>query len=191
MPENKQYGEKVDTIRTWEKQEKNNIQLDGMRPWEKTLAIIKRHWIVLVQVCLYFLFGVLMTIVVYIFVQSIWVHLGMLIFWMIYSIFLYIQWIDHELDMYFITNNRIIWVEQIGFLNRRVSECNLWQVQEVGSHTKWLLANLFNYGTVKIQTAWNATNFHMTYAPLPLINSRKILNIVDDYRDKQADHSDL
>ena len=86
--------------------------------------------------------------------------------------------------MYVITDNRIIWVEQIGFLNRKVSECNLWQVQEVWSHTKGLLANLLNYGTVKIQTAWNATNFHMSYSPLPLENSRKILNIVDNYRDE-------
>ena len=145
--------------------------------------VVKRHWIILVILWLYFLFWFLVTIWIYLFVANAWTHMWVVIFWMMYSIFLYIQWLDHELDMYVITNNRIIWVEQISFLNRKVSECNLWQVQEVGSHTKGLLANLLNYWTVKIQTAWNATNFAMSYSPKALENSRSILNIVDEYRD--------
>lgn len=159
------------------------IKLKNMRPWEKTLMLVKRHWIILVVLGIYFLFGVAMTILIYVFGNNWWTHFWVVIFWMIYSIFLYIQWLDHELDMYVITNNRIIWVEQISFLNRRVSECNLWQVQEVGSHTKWLLANLLNFWTVKISTAWNWRNFSMTYCPEALDNSRSILNIVDNYRD--------
>lgn len=145
--------------------------------------VVKRHWIILVVLWLYFLFWFLVTIWIYVFMTNAWTHMWVVIFWMIYSIFLYIQWLDHELDMYVITNNRIIWVEQISFLNRKVSECNLGQVQEVGSHTKGLLANLLNYWTVNIQTAWNATNFSMSYSPNALENSRSILNIVDEYRD--------
>ncbi len=85
--------------------------------------------------------------------------------------------------MYIITNNRIIWVEQIAFLNRTVSECNLWQVQEVNSRTKWFFANILNYWTILIQTAWNAQTLRMDFAPDSLQKSRKILNIVDAYRD--------
>ncbi len=166
-----------------------DIKLKNMRPWEETLMVVKRHWIILVMLWLYFLFGFLVTIGIYTFISNAWTHMWVVIFWMIYSIFLYIQWLDHELDMYVITNNRIIWVEQISFLNRKVSECNLWQVQEVGSHTKWLLANLLNYWTVKIQTAWNATNFAMSYSPNALDNSRSILNIVDAYRDEHWNKS--
>lgn len=88
--------------------------------------------------------------------------------------------------MFVITNNRIVWVEQKSFLNRAVTECNLGQVQEVNSITKGLFANIFNYGTISIQTAGNMTNLEMTFAPLPLIQSRKILNIVDHYRDKHS-----
>ena len=160
-----------------------DIKLKNMRPWEKTLMVIKRHWIILVKLWSFVVLGFLLTVLIYIFWNNGWTHITAIIFWMMYSIFLYVQWLDHELDMYIITNNRIVWVEQIAFLNRKVSECNLWQVQEVGSHTKGLLANLLNYGTVKIQTAWNATNFAMDYSPHPLENSRSILNVVDSYRD--------
>ncbi|MDQ7008900.1 MAG: PH domain-containing protein [Candidatus Gracilibacteria bacterium] len=163
----------------------NHIKLDDMRPGEKPIMIVKRHWIILVKLFSYFLLGLLFTTMFYIFGNYAWAHLLVIIFWMIYSIFLYIEWLNHELDLYIITNNRIIGVDQVGFLNRKVSECNLGQVQEVGNQTKGLLANLLNYGTIKIQTAGNATNFVMDMAPLPIEHSRRILNEVDKYRDAQ------
>ena len=85
--------------------------------------------------------------------------------------------------MYVVTNNRIIWVEQISFLNRTISEANLWQVQEVNSKTKGFFANILNFWTLSIQTAWNKTTLIMWFVPDVLQQARKILNIVDDYRD--------
>lgn len=161
----------------------DSIKLKDMRPGEKPIMIIKRHWIILVKLWLYFLGWIFATSMFYVFWNYAWAHLLVIIFWMIYSIFLYIEWLNHELDLYIITNNRIIWVDQVWFLDRKVSECNLWQVQEVWNQTKWLLANLLNYWTITIQTAWNATNFTMDIAPFPIENSRKILNEVDKYRD--------
>lgn len=87
--------------------------------------------------------------------------------------------------MYVVTNNRIIGIEQISFLNRVVSECNLGQVQEVNSSTKWLFSNLFNYGTLSIQTAGKWSNFIMEFCPDVLENARKVLNVVDHYRDEE------
>lgn len=164
-----------------------DIKLDDMRPWEKPIMLVKRHWIILMKLFWFFLLWIILTIIFYSFLPSIWANLITVCFWMIWLIFLYIEWMDHELDMYIITNNRIIWVDQVWFLNRKVSECNLWQVQEVWNQTKWLLANLLNYGTIKIQTAWSATNFIMDFSPSPIENSRKILNEVDKYRDNEKE----
>ena len=164
-----------------------DIKLKDMRPWEKPVMLIKRHWIILVKLFSYFLLWIIFTIIFFAFLPSLWANLTSICFWMIWSIFLYIEWMDHELDMYIITNNRIIWIDQVWFLNRKVSECNLWQVQEVWNQTKWLLANLLNYWTITIQTAWNATNFTMAFSPKPIENSRKILNEVDKYRDSEKE----
>lgn len=87
--------------------------------------------------------------------------------------------------MYVVTDNRVIWIEQIAFLDRAVSECNLWQVQEVNSKTSWLFANILNYWTLSIQTAWNKTTLQMDFCPDSMQAARKILNVVDDYRDSQ------
>lgn len=163
--------------------EVNKIKLKDLRPSEKPLMLIKRHWIIILKLWLYFFGWIFVTLIIYIFWNYAWVHLLVIIFWMIYSIFLYVEWLNHELDLYIITNHRIIWVDQVWFLDRKVSECNLWQVQEVWNQTKWFLANILNYWTITIQTAWNATNFIMEMAPTPIENSRKILNEVDKYRD--------
>ena len=160
------------------------LQLENMRPWEDVQIVIKRHWIVFVFIWLYFLFWVTTSISLFAFFWfQIWLYFVLILFWMMFLVFLYVDWLNHELDMFIITNNRIIGLDQISFLNRNISECNLGQVQEVNAQTKWLLANIFNYWLVTIQTAWNISNFEMSYVPNAIQNSRKILNIVDHYRD--------
>ena len=162
------------------------LQLKNLRPWEKVKMVIKRHWIVYVILGFVFLAWILFSIITYaVFWADILINLTNIVFWLFFSILIFIKWLDHELDMYVITNNRIIWVEQVAFLNRTVTECNLWQVQEVNSRTKWLYANLLNYWTLTILTAWNATNMQMEFSPHSMQQARKILNVVDEYRDKQ------
>lgn len=86
--------------------------------------------------------------------------------------------------MYVVTNKRIIGIDQVSFLDRQVSECSLKDIQEVNSSTKWLFANLLNYGSLTIQTAWTVSNFHMRIVPDPLQCARQVLNIVDHTKKK-------
>lgn len=161
------------------------MKMENMRPWEKMLMTIRRHWIVYVFLGVYFLSAVILSIVLFaIFWFNTLTNISIIVLWLFFSLFLYIEWLNHELDMYVVTNNRVIWIDQISFLNRTVSECNLWQVQEVNSRTSWLLANIFNYWTLSIQTAWNKTTLRMDFSPNAIQWARKVLNIVDDYRDK-------
>jgi len=67
--------------------------------------------------------------------------------------FLYISWLNHELDLFVITNNRVICIEQKSFLNRAVGECTLDKIQEVSIETKGFFANVLDYGTVTLKTA--------------------------------------
>ena len=164
---------------------KNNedwITLAGMSPWEEVEFVLRRHWIMYFYLFIRFLIAILISSVA-LMVNNVLIHIFLIIFWMWFWIYIYIAWLNHELDLFVITNNRIVWVEQIAFLNRIVSECNLWQVQEVNSQTKWILSNILNYWLITIQTAWNTSNFEMDWAPNAMRSSRKILNIVDHYRD--------
>lgn len=166
------------------------LQLENMRNWEKILMVVKRHWIVFVMLWIYFFLAIITSIILYAILNfNALTHMLNIVFWLIFSLFLYIEWLNHELDMYVVSNNRIIWIEQISFLNRAVSECNLWQVQEVNSKTSGLFANLLNYWTLSIQTAWNKTTLQMDFCPDSMQEARKILNVVDDYRDSNQSNN--
>lgn len=163
------------------------VQLKELRPWEKISFVIKRHWIVFLMLGFYFLWWLTLTIILFVlFWFHIAVNLIVIIFWMFFALFLYIEWLNHELDMYVVTNNRIIFIEQKSFLDRAKTECNLWQVQEVNSNTKWLFANLLWYWNLSVVTAWSTQNLDMWFAPDSLWQARKILNIVDVYRDSHS-----
>ncbi|MFK7779748.1 MAG: PH domain-containing protein [Candidatus Gracilibacteria bacterium] len=159
------------------------LALRNLKKGEKILIVVKRHWIIFAMLGVFFAIGLVVSIILFIILGfSLLGSLTNIVFWLFFSVFLYIKWLNHELDMYIISNNRVIGIDQISFLNRTVSECNLGQVQEVNSKTSGLFANILNYGTLSIQTAGNQTNLKMDFAPDSMHAARKILNIVDDYR---------
>lgn len=155
-----------------------------LKEWENIEMVVRRHWIVYIQLGIYALLwlSVTSTLFWFFWFDSFFINMTIVLFWMMFLIFLYIEWLNHELDLFIITPSRIIWVEQLSFLNRTISECPIAQVQEVNAKTKGLLSNLLNFWTLLIQTAWNASNFEVEYAPDVINTSRKILNIVDKYR---------
>lgn len=160
------------------------IKLDNLRSWEKVDIVIRRHWIAFVFLAVYALGWVVLSCIVLGVLG--WIASSVLIlsaFWMYYLLFLYVSWINYELDVFILTNNRIVCVEQKTFLNRTVWETTLDKVQEVSIETKWLLANLFNFGTLKIMTSGSTPSFDMPFSPDPMRSSRYINNLVDRYRD--------
>ncbi len=106
---------------------------------------------------------------------------------MFFTLFIYVYWVDNELDFYIITNERIIAIEQLSFLNRTVRECSLEQVQEVNGFARGLLENILNFWCVTIRTASDISEFNMQIAPEPLENARIILNIIQEYKGTHRD----
>lgn len=157
-----------------------------MLPWEEVFMVIKKHWIAYFILWFYFIIWVIITIILFL---ILWFNFNIIliniVFWQFLSIFLFIEWLNFELDMYVVTNNRVIWIEQVSFLNRTVTECNLWQVQEVNSKTTWLFWNLLGFWTLSVQTAWNMTTLKMNLCPDSMQTARKMLNIVYDYRENE------
>lgn len=167
------------------------LELQGMRPGEKVEVVLRRHWIIYVMLFVYFFLFLVFTLVLFYFFGTHPLNLiSMTVMWLYLCLFLYMEWLNHELDLFVITNNRVIWIEQVSFLDRSVSECNLGQVQEVNANTKGFFSNMLNYGTVRIQTAWATANMVMAYVPDPLVSQRKVLNIVDAYRDAHDPRGD-
>ncbi|NCP76952.1 PH domain-containing protein [Candidatus Gracilibacteria bacterium] len=157
------------------------------RPDEELKLVLKRHWIVYMYLGFYALFLVISSIILVMYHSSVFSFISgdifsvfLIIYWSAYLLFLYVTWVNNELDLFVITDQRIRGIEQISFLNRTISECSLDDVKEVNAQTKGLLENLFNFGTVSLHTASENSNFVMHFAPAPIDNASIIRNVIQN-----------
>jgi len=144
---------------------------------EKIVKIIHRHWFdVLQQFFISFvLIGALILgfIIMPSFFQFenseeykilLFIESGAAIFIWIY---MFLIWIDYYLDVWVITTERIINIEQKGLFVRHVSELKLVKIQDVTTEVEGFLPTLLNYGDVHIQTAADQVRFIFRSVPDP------------------------
>lgn len=82
---------------------------------------------------------------------------GYLLFiWLLF----FFSMVDYALDLWVITDRRIIDVRQSGFFSRTVAEQNISRIQDVSSNTSGFWPTIFKYGNVSIQTAGQQGKFH-------------------------------
>lgn len=77
-------------------------------------------------------------------------YLGwVLLHWMAIANF----WTDHYLDLWAITNRRIVAIEQTGFFNRFLSSFRLERLQDMNISVVGIIPTLLNFGRIEAQTA--------------------------------------
>lgn len=80
----------------------------------------------------------------------------------------FVVWTHYYLDLWVITDRRIIAVEQIHFFNRTVGIFRLERLQDIEFSVKGLIQTFFNFGTLSAQTAGHMeANFRSTGMPNP------------------------
>jgi hypothetical protein len=80
-----------------------------------------------------------------------------------------------------VTDKNVVQIIQNGLLNKRVSQLSLANVEDVTSQQKGILANIFGYGILNIETAGEQTNFNFNYCPNPHRVAKIILHAKDDF----------
>jgi uncharacterized membrane protein YdbT with pleckstrin-like domain len=105
------------------------------------------------------------------------------VFIQVYILFLitslFIIWVLYYLNMYIVTNERIVDVDQKGLFAHHVSELNLEKVEDVTSEVNGILGHLFDYGTVYIQTAGTKERFDFENVPNPGHITKVILHLYE------------
>lgn len=74
----------------------------------------------------------------------------------------YLVWLDYHLDVWIMTNERLIDVEQKGVFRREVSSMRFERIQDITAEINGPLATFLKFGDVKVQTAGDATEFLIT-----------------------------
>jgi len=138
---------------------------------EKIIKVLHRHWFNLLQ---QFAGVILMTVVLFgvIFalprffpdmnenrdlqkVLSFLENLVTLFVW----IYIFFVWIEYYLDVFIISDKKIVDVEQKGLFIREVSELKYEKIQDVSVEVKGLIPTVLNYGDLYIQTAGEKERF--------------------------------
>lgn len=92
--------------------------------------------------------------------------------------------VDYYLDVYIITDERIVDIKQIGFFKREISELHLREVQDVSARVNGFFPTVFHFGDVVIQTAGERENFVFNAVPHPYQVAKKIA----DLHEAQIEH---
>lgn len=92
---------------------------------------------------------------------------------------LFIIWVLYYLNMYIVTDERIVDVDQKGLFSHHVSELNIEKIEDVTSEINGILGHIFDYGTVYIQTAGTKGRFDFENVPNPGQITKTILHLYE------------
>lgn len=139
---------------------------------EKTLAVLRQHWIVNVP---WILGAVVMLaatpLIKYLPLINMLPDNYRLVLTLGYLLLAYylvltslIKWFY---SVYIITDERIIDVDFLSLIYKKVSDIKIDRIQEISYHMSGLIEAFFNYGSIKIQTASEQPSVEFEYVPRP------------------------
>lgn len=116
--------------------------------------------------------------------SSIFSILSLIIFivWGTYSIYYWYIW---YFDVLVLTNKKAIIVDQKSIFEKKLKTASLSRIQDVTTDFKGIAENLFNYGTLLVQTAGEETGLKLIDIPHPQEIGRLILNLKDNEADDE------
>ncbi len=157
-----------------------NMKAIQIEEGERVLLTVRRHWFHIAVVGIFdLLVFMLCTIMVLVFSEMAVVggatdrHAHALAVFALACIGLvlwshfFAAWSDDWLDVWIITDRRIIDVEQKGFFVRQVSNFPLDRIQDVTGKTNGIFAMWLSFGDVRIQTASVSRDLNMRQVPFP------------------------
>ncbi len=112
-------------------------------------------------------------------VTGVAMRLGLSIYYLSMVLFLFHSFIDYYLDIWIVTNERIMNIEQEGLFSRTISELKLLQIQDVTSEIQGIVPTFLGYGSVYVQTAAEHSHFHFKEIPDPYRVAKEIMRLRD------------
>jgi len=71
----------------------------------------------------------------------------------------FLIWVDYYFDIWIITTERIVNIEQKGMFTRSVSELRFSKIQDITTEVTGFIPTILNFGDVKVQTAGEESEF--------------------------------
>lgn len=171
-----------------------------LEPGEKVIKVVRKHWFVLFAQVFGFVLLTMIPFAFYVlflelpenqFTQAVRFesHIGIFLFfsaaWFLLLIMAAaIAWTHYYLDLWTITDRRVIVIDQVRLFNREISSFRLERLQDITTRVNGIIATFLDFGTVEAQTASaNAHEFRGYGLPDP----RGIKALIQEMADKRME----
>jgi hypothetical protein len=74
-----------------------------------------------------------------------------------------------------VTSDSLTQISQTSLFNRQSSQLALVNIEDVTAEQNGILAHMFNYGVIRVETAGERSKFVFTYCPNPNFYAQQIL----------------
>jgi len=164
------------------------------KEYEKIELILKAHWLEFVPQVLLFLLLSAIPPGGYYFLSTFepellntqWLPLIFILggsaWYLFTALLLFTNFTDFFLDVWIVTNERVITIHQLGLFDRVVSEARLYQIQDVTSTVRGPFHSMFGFGNVIVETAGTKGQLIFNNIPNPTTVARRILELVEGDR---------
>lgn len=149
-----------------------------LNPDEKLIMIIRKHKIYYLKHALVLLFLFILPILLYLFlafnledlfnpiIDTLFIIISS-VYYLAILFFSLISWMNYYLDVWLVTNERIIEYEQKSPFHRETGELMLESIEDVSVRVEGIIPSIIKSGNVYVQTAGQAERFVFVDAPKP------------------------
>lgn len=95
---------------------------------------------------------------------------GLAVYLMILCLFSFFSWMDYYLDMWIVTEKRVINIDQQGLFSREISEVPMASIQDVTLDVTGIVETVLGFSRIQIQTAGER---EFTIQDIPHLNAVK------------------
>jgi len=160
----------------------------GQKNNEKILLVLHRHWFdILVQfLVVFFMIVILISSTIYLPIifpalrQKLAENLFLFVentFFIFTWVTFFLIWIDYYFDVWIVTDQRIVNIEQKGLFGRIVSELELEKIQDITTDVKGVIPTFLNYGNLFVKTAAEKERFIFKNIPDPYSVKDTLMNL--------------
>ena len=157
----------------------SELSFDGQREDEKVLFIFRRHILTARHGFVFLIFMIAVGIIPMILWQNdsrmFWVFLGCVIIGLFGLGYSYLLW---YFSIFIVTNERIRQITQKGLFKKTITDLWLDKIESISFNVPSVVAGIFNYGTILIQTG--VGDLVISQVPKPNKIHNKLQNITKE-----------
>ena len=171
------------------------------KSYEHIVYVLRRHPFTFIPTLLLFVILWIIPVILFLIARHVYpdfvvenqiypvIVLGGSLYYLSTYLFFYAQFIDYYLDIWIVTNDRIVDVEQHGLFHKTITELDLFRIQDITSQVQGVAAIFFKYGDLSITTASSTDTIVFRQIPDPNKIREDLIQLADE--DRKYHQSDV